>query len=155
MKKSLIILGAGGHGRVVKETAEAMGKYSVIKFLDDTCTDTRIDGVLCDYGKYKGSNVDFFIALGNPELRKKWNKILKSEKINIPNLIHPRAYISPSVELGYGNIVCAMSAINSNAIIGNQCIIGIGALVDHDAVVNNYCHINCGVVVKAREIITI
>lgn len=155
MKKSLIILGAGGHGRVVKETAEAMEKYDDIKFLDDDIKNTRISGTLNDYGKYKGDNVDFFIALGNSELRKKWNMILKSEKINIPNLIHPMAYVSPSVELGYGNVICAMSAINSNVIIGNQCIVGMGALIDHDAVIKEYSHINCGVVVKAREIIKI
>jgi len=35
MGKNLLILGAGGHGRVVKETAEAMGLFNSIDFLDD------------------------------------------------------------------------------------------------------------------------
>ena len=33
MSKSLLIIGAGGHGRVVKEVAEALG-YDRIAFLD-------------------------------------------------------------------------------------------------------------------------
>ena len=31
----LLILGAGGHGKVVKEVAEATGRYEKIDFVDD------------------------------------------------------------------------------------------------------------------------
>ena len=46
--KSLLILGAGGFGRMVAETAQALG-YEKVVFLDDAVKDEPVIGMCCDY----------------------------------------------------------------------------------------------------------
>lgn len=147
----LLILGAGGHGRVVKEVAEATGKYSRIEFLDDHCdihSDISI-GKLSDYEKYIGSFVHAFVAIGNPTVRNQWQDRLTTVGFEIPELVHPDSYVSPSAEIGIGTVVMLKAVVQSNGRIGKGCIVSAGAIVDHDAMIVDYCHINAGTVVAA------
>lgn len=148
-KKSLLIIGYGGHGRVVEEVALATGNYYNISFLDDAREEAL--GKCKDYKNFIKEFDEVFIALGNNELRKNWSKKLGSEKISIPILVHPSAYVSPSAEIKEGTIVCPGAVINTNVKIGKDCIISIGALIDHDSIIEDYCHVNSGVIVSANS----
>ena len=73
-KKSLLIIGAGGHGRVVKEIAESIEegnslKYGTIDFLDDNFE--KSVGKIDDLGSIGKNYDEVFCAIGNNELRKK------------------------------------------------------------------------------------
>lgn len=147
MNKNLLIIGAGGHGRVVKETAEAMNSFEKIDFLDDNSQATI--GKCKDYKFFINEYAYAFVAFGNNELRKKWVEELIETGFHLPVLIHPTAYISPSAKIGLGSIICAKAVVNTNVDIDKGCIISIGALVDHDSFINEYSHINSGAIVKA------
>ena len=147
MNKNLLIIGAGGHGRVVKETAEAMGCFEKINFLDDN-SEIAI-GKCKDFKQYINEYSYAFVAFGNNELRMKWIENLFEAGFNLPALIHPTAYISPSARIVEGTIICAKAVINTNVVIEKGCIISIGVLVDHDSVVGECSHINTGAIVKA------
>ena len=56
----LIILGAGGHGRVVADLAEQIDKYDEIVFLDDNSNDDRVIGKCSDYIKFKGQGTEMY-----------------------------------------------------------------------------------------------
>jgi len=144
---NLLIIGAGGHGRVVKETAEAMGCFEKIDFLDDN-SEIAI-GKCKDFKQYINEYTYAFVAFGNNELRIKWVVDLLQAGFSLPVLIHHTAYVSPSAEIGQGSIVCAKAVINTNAGIEKGCIISIGALVEHDSNIGEYSHINTGAIVKA------
>lgn len=60
MKKKLVIIGAGGHGRVCAEIA-SMNGYSDISFLDDKCGSLVI-GSTKDIIKYVNI-ADMFVAI--------------------------------------------------------------------------------------------
>ena len=147
MNKNLLILGAGGHGRVVKETAEAMGCFDKIDFLDDISGSAI--GKCADFQQYTGMHKFAFVAFGNNELRYEWMVKLIEFGFKLPTLIHPTAYVSPSATIGEGSIVIAKAAVNANSTIGKGCIISLGALVDHDCHIGECAHINTGAVVKA------
>lgn len=147
MNNNLLILGAGGHGRVVKETAEAIGVFEEIDFLDDN---SKVAIGLCnDYKKYINKYSYAFVAFGNHELRMNWINALIEVGFKIPSLIHPTAYISPSASICEGTFVGARAIINTNVVVEKGCIIGMGALIDHDSIVSEYCHINTGAIVKS------
>ncbi|MGD6794149.1 hypothetical protein [Metabacillus indicus] len=149
MNSNLLILGAGGHGRVVKETANAMRNFGKIDFLDDK-SDVAI-GKLKDY-KYFVSNYTYtFVALGSNELRMQWMEMLNEAGFKISTLTHPTAYISPSATIATGTIVCAKTVINTNVSVKKGCIVSIGALIDHDSVIEEFCHINTGAIIKANS----
>ena len=67
-----MILGAGGHGRVVAEIALLSGKYTDIAFLDDKAPDTAFPYAYVDkcevFANYLGT-CDFFVAIGNAAIR--------------------------------------------------------------------------------------
>lgn len=147
MNNNLIILGAGGHGRVVKETAQVMGCFDKIEFLDDNSKETI--GKCKDFKQFIKEFTYAFVAFGNNELRLKWIEELNKAGFQLPVLIHPTSYISPSAKIGAGTIVESMAVVNTNAIIDKGCILSIGALVDHDSIVSECTHINSGAIVKA------
>ena len=153
MNKSLLILGAGGHGCVVKETAEAMGVFDKIDFLDDNPECKEAIGQCSDNERFAGAYSYAFPAFGDNELRMKWIEKLEENCFTIPVLIHLTAYISPSASVYPGTIVEAKVIVNTNSIIERGCIVSAGVIVDHDTFIGYGCHIDCGAIVKANCIV--
>lgn len=149
--KNLIILGAGGHGHVVKEVAEAMGIFHKIDFLDDNSNEAI--GKCSDNEKFIEKYTYAISAFGNNKLRMEWIEKLEKNKFQIPTLIHPTAYISPSAIVYSGSVIEAKAVVNTNTKIGKGCIISIGTIIDHDAIIGYGCHVDCGAVVKSNCII--
>ncbi len=143
--KSLLILGAGGHGAVVKEVAEACG-YDKIDFLDDNFP--HAIGKLNELENFKEYK-NIFVSIGNNTVRKQLLDKAVEMGFSTPTLIHPDAYVSSSANINVGTIVEPKAIINSNVEIGRGCIISIGAIVDHDACIDEFAHINAGTAVKS------
>lgn len=146
--KRLLIIGAGGHGRVVADCAEQLGQYGDIAFLDDCFNEqdeaSQFSGHWSIIGKvalWKNylAGTDFIVAFGNNELRLSTYNRLLAGGANLVSLIHPKAVVSQYAQVGVGSVVLAGAVINLDSIIGDACIINTSASVDHD------CHIEHGV----------
>ena len=147
--KSLLILGSGGHGQVVKEIAIACGyEAEAIAFLDDKAT-SAVGKI--NEAPYLAPNYDgVIIAIGNNALRRDIaEKLERFEGINIVTLIHPTAFVSPSVIIGKGTVIEPNAIVNAHSKIGEGCIISVGAIVDHDCSVGYFSHINAGAICMA------
>lgn len=145
--KNLIILGAGGHGKVVADIARKNG-YINIAFLDDNreikeCLGYPVIGDNTDFYSFK-ENSNFFIAIGNSIVRESYFKQLESSGCNIIKLLHPNAQIGANVEIGCGSVVMAGAVINPSTIIGKGCIINTCSSIDHDCIIGNYSHVSVG-----------
>lgn len=142
-----MIIGAGGHGKVIADIAACMG-YKDIGFLDDTKEKSTCLGYpvmdKIDARKNYVNNTEFFVAIGNAEARKKILENLLNENLSIATLIHPRAVIANSVLIEKGTVVMAGAVINPNSRIGKGCIINTGATVDHDNYLEDYVHVSVG-----------
>lgn len=147
--KSLLILGAGGHGTVVKEVAEECG-YDQIGFLDDFFQDVL--GKISELDKFTHYE-NIFISIGDNKLRSKFMNKAISLDFNIPTLVHPTAYVSKSAQIGKGTIIEPKAVVNSNVKIGEGCIISVGAIVDHNVTIEDYVHINAGTIVKSGSVV--
>lgn len=148
MKDKLLIIGAGGHGKVVADIALSMNKWKHISFLDDKNIKYQMGieviGKTADAFKYI-KEWDIFVAIGNNGIRENIQNELKAEGANFPTLIHPSAVIGRSVEIGEGTVIMANVVINCCTKIGNGCIINTGATIDHDNFIEDYVHISPGV----------
>lgn len=151
INRNLIILGAGGHGHVVKEVAEAMGIFDKIDFLDDNSIEAI--GLCSDNEKFVEEYTYAIPAFGNNKLRMEWIERLEKNSFKIPTLIHPTSYISPSATVHSGSVIEAKAVINTNTKVEKGCIISVGSIIDHDAVINLGCHVDCGAVVKSYSVI--
>lgn len=135
--RGLIIIGANGHGKVVADIARQY--YNQIDFLDDNPKLNTL-GNISDYIKYLDR--DFFVAIGNNEMREKITKNLIGA--NIISLVHKNAVVANNVVIGGGTVVMAGAVINPDTIIGKGCIINTCASVDHDCIVGDFSHISVG-----------
>jgi len=142
--KKLLIVGAGSHGKVIREIVESMHEYKRINFLDDNSKDAI--GRFDEYDRFRQEYTHAFVAIGNNTLRR--DLIIKlKEYYEIPKIIHPRAYVSTSSKIARGAYVGAMAAVSSNAVIKEGAIIGVGAAIDHDCKVGEYSYVSAGVTV--------
>ena len=144
MQKNLVIIGAGGHGKVVSDIAVKNG-YETIIFLDDNdsiheCAGFPVIGNIKEIKTY--NNWDTIVAIGNPQLRRKVQNGL--EEYRLISLIHPNAVISRRVSIGNGTVIMAGTVINSDTCIGNGCIINTSSSIDHDCIISDFCHVSVG-----------
>jgi sugar O-acyltransferase (sialic acid O-acetyltransferase NeuD family) len=149
MKDMLIILGAGGHGKVVADIAIKMNRWKNIVFFDDKA-DVQITmglevlGNRSDLLKHKDV-ADFFVAIGNNATREMTQEDLMKEGLSLATLIHPNAILGTNVEIGMGTAVMAGVVINTSTHIGKGCIINTSSSLDHDNVIEDFAHISPGV----------
>lgn len=148
MKDKLIIIGAGGHGKVVADIAIKMNKWKNIEFLDDnksigSVMGFEIIGKSTDAYLYR-NEADFFVAIGSNVTRELIQKKLLSEGGAIVSLFHPNVVIGTNVNIGIGTVVMAGTIINSSSMIGNGCIINTSCSIDHDNIIEDFVHISPG-----------
>lgn len=145
MNNRLIIVGAGGHGKVIADNALKNG-YTDICFVDDhttgVCMGFPIIGTTADIQSFDDGKNDFVIGIGSNAVRK---RIAETYCVNWVSLIHPSAQIGIHTFIGKGTVVMAGAIINGCASIGEHCIINSGAIVEHDNVIEDYVHLSPGV----------
>lgn len=141
MERSLLIIGAGGHGQTVAETARLCG-YGKIAFLDDAHPNAL--GTLQELERLAPAYDGAIVGIGNNEMRRKLTDRLERVGVQPVTLIHPDAYIAPSAVIGAGTVVFAKAVIHSNARVGKGCIVSIGALAEHDVQIGDFVHLDTG-----------
>ena len=138
----LIIVGAGGHGKVIADAALKNG-YANICYIDDHATGDvmgfPIIGTSADIECLNDGSTDFIIGIGNNAVRK---TIAETYNVNWVSIVHPSAQIAFNAEIGKGTVVMANAVVNVCATVGEHCIINTGAIVEHDNVIEDYVHIS-------------
>lgn len=145
----LIILGAGGYGQTVADVASQLHRYDEIFFLDDNSSNAL--GKCQDYKCYMDDNTEFYPAFGNNKIRMNWVEQLLNDGVVVPSLVHPSAYISPTVIMDCGNVILPHAIINTSCKLGKANIINCGAIVDHGCVIEDGVHICLGAILKGEN----
>lgn len=159
---SVVIIGGGGHARMLLDLLEELRSFRVVGILDG--------------GMPLGSNVGRYSVMGpdtEEELEKLhsqgvrlavngvggvtnrkarpavWDK-LKMAGFGLPNLVHPKAAVDASARLSEGAQVLAGAYVGAGAIIGDDCIVNNGAVVSHDCVIDEHTHLTPGAVLAGN-----
>ena len=149
MSRGLLILGAGGHGRVVADVALESGHRS-IAFLDDAPDAPRPDLGIPVLGPLRLAEdlmqdwPSACVAIGNNARRQQLFATLRAAGFSLPTLVHRSAVVSRFAKLGDGVVVAAGAVINAGASIGDACIVNTGAHIDHDCVLGEATHVAPG-----------
>lgn len=148
--KNLLILGAGGHGKVVSEIAILSKEWDSIAFLDNrknikNASGIPVIGEFDDYSLFINKYKYAFVAIGDNKLRSLWLQRLSRVGFIIPVLVHPFSSISKASILGAGTVVMAGAVINADTHIGKGCIINTSSSIDHDCKLSDGVHISPGV----------
>lgn len=145
----LLIIGAGGHGKVIADIAIKMRKWSYIGFLDDdyqkgNSLGLDILGKVADASHYI-REYEFIVGIGNNRIRQNIQRYLEDIQANIATLIHPKAVMGSDVKLGKGTVVMPGAIINCCTLIGTGCIVNTGTTIDHDNLIGDFVHLSPGV----------
>lgn len=142
MSESVILIGGGGHAKVIIDCIRTAGD-KVIGILDDNLpvgriiSGTSVLGPVSQWADY--SENKFFLAIGNNAVRKKLDSVMHA---NWYTAIHPSAVVSPQAKIGSGTVIMPGAIVNSDAVIGKHCIINSGAIIEHDNILGDYVHIS-------------
>lgn len=148
--KSLAILGASGHGKVVAEAAELSG-WNAICFFDDAYSGNQknnnwpVIGNTSDLLNRLGEFNAIHVAIGNNQIRLSKIATLKEAGAVLATIIHPSASISKSANIKEGVSIFANSTVNADAVIGTGSILNTSSSVDHDCSLGDGVHISPGV----------
>ncbi|WP_322551816.1 acetyltransferase [Priestia megaterium] len=145
----LLILGAGGHGKVVSEIAQLMKKWEEIAFLDDREDISEVLGMpivgrLTDLPALRSEYEYAFVAIGSNTARLKWTEKISHHGFKIPTLMHPSSTVSTKSSIEEGTVIMAGVVINPDARIGRSCIINTASTIDHDCTLQDGVHTSPG-----------
>lgn len=140
-KGKLLLVGAGGFGRVVSELARQRFDCA---FIDDG---VEIGATICDipvigrtenlqelFAEYK----NLVVVIGNNSVREHIYNLAKRIGYNFPNLICSSAYISPYAKLGWGCVILNNAVVQNGASVGNGVLLNPGVEIHHDCSVGDY-----------------
>ena len=147
----VLVLGAGGHAKVVIESLRACGR-EVAGVIDADATPRTVAGVAVigaddALERLRAEGLEAaFVALGGNALRARLGRRLRELGYGLANAVHPSAVLSPSVVLGDGVAVMAGACLNADTRVGDLAIVNTGATVDHDGELGEACHVapRCG-----------
>ncbi|WP_404452333.1 acetyltransferase [Virgibacillus necropolis] len=143
----IIILGDGGHSRVIQEMIFSTSGNEVAAILDDKYEQGFqqkgiIHAPISFLAKLLRKDTKVVVAIGGNKIRKKIVESLNLLPENFLSIIHPTAVVSATAKIGCGTVVMPNAVINAKAEIGMHCIINTGAIVEHDNRVGNYTHVS-------------
>lgn len=138
----LMIIGAGGHGRVIADLAEKLNTYKEIAFLDDcaqSSAEVPVLGKVSEYSRF-ADEYEFVVGIGNNAVRRKLVETL-FEKVQLVSLVHERAVLAKNVKIGKGVVVFANAVLNVGAELGDGVIVNTAAVVEHDCKIGAFAHV--------------
>jgi len=156
----LVIVGNGGHAKIVIDILEERGDYNILGIITKNKSNEigiggypilGNDNLLKELFK-KGVK---FAVMGvggytDNSLRKRIYENLKKIGFQVISAIHPTASISRTALIGEGNVVFSGVVINPYARLGDNIIVGTGSTIDHDSVIKDHSFISAGVTVGAE-----
>jgi len=159
MKPRIVIIGAGGHGKVVCEAILSGGQYDVVGFIDSKIevgkvVINNIKVIISQDSLIKAKDIaDYFIvAIGNNKIRENiYNEALKY--LLPATIIHPTAIIEKSAVIKNGVVCLANAVVCSDSIIGENTIVNVSVVVDHECKIGANVHLAIGTLVGSNTVI--
>lgn len=144
-KEKLLLVGAGGFGRVVSELARQ--SYDCAFVDDGAPVGTPVCGIpvvgtVADLPELRRNYARLVVVIGNNEFRAQLYRRAAALGYEFPNLIAPSAYISPYASLGWGCVVL------NNALVQNGVLINPSVEIHQDGTVGDFCLIYTNSVVR-------
>lgn len=148
--RRLVVVGAGGHAKVVIEAIRAVGLWEIVGLIDPSPAAKSALGIPVLGGDEvlpalldDGVSVAV-IALGRNALREQLGRRMHQMGFDLPTIVHPSALVSPSATLGAGVVVMARAVVGTEAIVSDFAIVNTGAVLDHDNVIGVAAHVAPG-----------
>ncbi|MEM8875269.1 MAG: acetyltransferase [Planctomycetota bacterium] len=152
----IVIVGAGGHGKVVLDIVRAAGRYRPVGFVDADERARNVAGlpILGDIRALpKLANngvVGCIVAIGGNHVRRTYAEEALDAGLDLVNAVHPSAHTSPTATIGRNVVVAAGATICTETTLADSVIVNTNAVVDHECHVGTAAHIAPGALLAGR-----
>ena len=151
MKDKLLLVGAGGLGRVTLE--HAMEKYQC-SFVDDSypvgmeISGTPVVGAVADLPTLRKDYQLLVVTIGNNTLREELYAQADALDYEFPSILAYSAYVSPFAQLGWGCVLLNNAVVQNGAQIGNGVVLTVGVEAHHDCTIGDFALVYTNSVVR-------
>ena len=145
-----VIIGAGGHAKVVIDLFRAAGRYNLVGLVDSGVLGTLVNGAAIigcddDLPRLRREGITHaHVAIGNNRVRLRLARELQEMGFTLANAISPAAVLSPSTVVGSGVAIMAGAVVNADSRLHDACILNTRASLDHDVQVGEGVHVAPG-----------
>jgi UDP-perosamine 4-acetyltransferase len=159
MTRQAIIIGTGGHCRVLLSLLAACREHEVVGIVDlaeprlgEVIMGVPVIGSINSLEAFKGrEDFDCFLAVGDNALRTFWWQKVGDLGFATPNLISPQAIVDSHAQLGNANVICARAFIGPGAVLGDNNLVNTAAVLEHEVRVGSHCHLASSSTVAGRS----
>lgn len=154
----IVIIGAGGHGKVVLDILHAAGEDEPVGFIDSS--PSRAGGRVVGLPIFGPANVlpklrqqgirGAIVAIGDCRARVQYSSLLREQGFELVNAIHPTSSISPTAALGRNVVIAAQAAVCTEARIDDSVILNTACVVDHECEIGPGAHVCPGAHLAGR-----
>jgi sugar O-acyltransferase (sialic acid O-acetyltransferase NeuD family) len=157
-----VIVGAGGHGRVVLDILVRAGGHDIVGFLDSNpaLTGKRVDGKLVygtieDLSRLRQEHAveGALVAIGNNGVRRDFADRIERQGLTLINAVHPSANLANNVTIGRNVVVAAGALVCAHCHIGDSVILNTGCIVDHESMIGPGTHVCPGARLAGRVLV--
>ncbi|MGL4944878.1 MAG: acetyltransferase [Fusobacteriaceae bacterium] len=149
MIEEVVIIGSGGHSKVIIDILLKESDKKIIGILDDNYQNLGYDNILgvkilgkTDLIANLSERYRYIIAIGDNKTRQKIAN--KYSYLKYSKAIHPQSIIGENVNISAGTVVMANVVINSYSTIGKHCILNSSSIIEHDNTIEDFVHISPG-----------
>lgn len=157
-QNKIILLGGGGHAKVLIDLIRALNKYEITGILDPHL-DLGIlvsgisvlggDNILTDLYKKNIKNVCVSVGTEkDTDKRKKLYEKVKQLGFAVPSLVHPNAVVSKESKISEGTQIMAGAIIQTNSSVGENTILNTTSVIEHDCNIGKHVHICPGAIIS-------
>lgn len=150
LKEKVVLIGAGGHAKVIIDILRQSNKYEIIGLTDrnivgETILNVPVIGFDSALKKIYDHGVkNAFVAIGDNKKRRELINYTQKIGYNLINAVSSKTYISSTVKLGKGIAIMPGVIINPDSTIGDNSIVNTGSTIDHDCFISKNVHIAPG-----------
>jgi len=151
--KRILVVGGGGHAKVVLSILKKHGKYRVLGYTDLREKSPILgvpylgndDSIGALWSQQRRPNAVLGVGqIGTGAVRLNLWRRLKPFSLKFPSIVSPAAVVNESVTLGDATVVMDGAVINSGTIVGTGVIVNTNATIEHDVAVSDWVHIAPG-----------
>jgi len=123
----LVVIGNGGHSKVVQSAIESTGIYNPFIVDNDK-----------NFSNERFSDTPMVLAIGDNNTREiVYNKLKKPSLI----ILAKSSVVDKETIIKEGTVILHNAVVQRSTVIGKHCIINTNASVDHDCTIGSFVHI--------------
>jgi sugar O-acyltransferase (sialic acid O-acetyltransferase NeuD family) len=154
----LVIIGAGGHGKVVLDILQVAAEHRIVGFLDadPALAGLEINGVpvlgpINQISRLRQQKIrGAIVAIGDNRVRVSYAVLLAEHGLELITAIHPAAVIAKSAVIGHNVVVAAGAVVAASANVADSAILNTSCVVDHECELEAGVHICPGALLAGR-----